>query len=126
MAMGVPKWVPFPSTLTTSLCCLFLCVVFYAAQLVGIEPSGPYSVRVFLEPEIADPGALRLFLYSKEDDLIYWEDLEANAAMARSKGYETVLERFEGSPHVGHMRAHPEQYWSAILRAWKQAVEKKT
>jgi hypothetical protein len=67
--------------------------------------------------------ALRLFLYSKEDDLIWWEDLEEQAANARSKGYTTVLERFEGSPHVGHMRAHPEQYWSTILRCWKQAME---
>jgi hypothetical protein len=39
MAMGVPKWFPFPFVVTTALCCAFMCIVFYAAQLVGIEPS---------------------------------------------------------------------------------------
>ncbi|KAI1815549.1 DUF829-domain-containing protein [Poronia punctata] len=123
MAMGVPKWVPLPFVFSQFLCCLFLCIVFYAAQAAGIEPSGPYSVRVFLEHDMTTPRALRLFMYSREDDLIHWEDLEEQAAIAKRKGYRTVLERFEGSPHVGHMRVHPKQYWAAILRSWNQAME---
>ncbi|KAI0390195.1 DUF829-domain-containing protein [Xylariaceae sp. FL0594] len=129
MAMGVPIPSFLPSLLTfklaQSLCCLFLCVVFYLAQAIGIEPSGPYSVRAFLDPEMADARAVRLFMYSREDDLIGWRDLEENAAVARTKGYDVLLEMFDGSPHVGHMRVHPKQYWAAILNGWKRAMEKK-
>jgi len=110
MAMGVPKWVPMPFVLSQAICCFFLCVVYYAAQLVGIEPSGPYSVRVFLEHDMTTPRALRLFMYSKEDDLIHWRDLEEQAAIARSKGYEVALELFEGSPHVGHSMTTPSPF----------------
>lgn len=42
------------------------------------------------------------------------------AAQATSIGYKTDLEVFEGSPHVGHMRLHPEQYWKKVLSAWKE------
>ncbi|KAI0877229.1 hypothetical protein GGS24DRAFT_448570 [Hypoxylon argillaceum] len=122
MAMGVPKWFPLPFKFSQALCAAFLFLVNYLAIAVGIEPSGPHSARIFTEHAFATPRALRLFCYSKEDDLIYWEDLEEQAATARSKGYTTVLEEFKGSPHVGHMRMHPEQYWGTILRCWEQAM----
>ncbi|KAI1421829.1 hypothetical protein F5Y12DRAFT_717995 [Xylaria sp. FL1777] len=122
MAMGVPKWFPLPFKFTQALCAAFLFVANYLAIAVGIEPSGVHSARIFTEHGYATPKALRLFCYSKEDDLIYWEDLEEQAANARSKGYNTVLEEFKGSPHVGHMRMHPEQYFGTILRCWKQAM----
>ncbi|KAI0410009.1 hypothetical protein F4802DRAFT_10518 [Xylaria palmicola] len=123
MAMGVPKWFPLPLQFTQALCAAFLCLANYLALAMGIEPSGPHSARIFVEHEYATPKALRLFCYSKEDDLIPWEDLEEQAAIAKDRGYKTVLEEFKGSPHVGHMRLHPEQYWSTVLRCWKQAIE---
>ncbi|KAI1436839.1 hypothetical protein GGR50DRAFT_174459 [Xylaria sp. CBS 124048] len=123
MAMGAPKWLPLPFIFVQALCCLFLIFMTYGAIALGLEPSGDQSIRVFNDNGFATPKALRLYCYSKEDDLIYWEDLEKQAAFARSNGYRTVLEEFKGSPHVGHMRMHPEQYWSAILRSWKEAVD---
>ncbi|KAI2641054.1 hypothetical protein GGS21DRAFT_355228 [Xylaria nigripes] len=123
MAMGVPKWFPLPFKFTQALCCIFMILVNYTAVAMGIEPSGQHSVRIFNEHAFATPRALRLFCYSKEDDLIYWKHLEEQAAFARSNGYTTVLEEFKGSPHVGHMRMHPEQYWGTIMRCWEQAHE---
>ncbi|KAI1743319.1 hypothetical protein F4680DRAFT_372491 [Xylaria scruposa] len=123
MAMGVPKYFPLPFKFIQALCAAFLFMVHYLAIVVGIEPSGPHSARIFVEHAFATPRALRLFCYSKEDDLIGWEDLEGHAADAESKGYRTVLEEFKGSPHVGHMRMHPEQYWGTILRCWEQTME---
>ncbi|KAI0200824.1 hypothetical protein F4808DRAFT_460337 [Astrocystis sublimbata] len=123
MAMGVPKWIPLPFKFTQALCAAFLSMANYLALALGIEPAGPQSARIFVEHAYATPRALRLFCYSKEDDLIHWEDLEEHANIAQGKGYQTVLEEFKGSPHVGHMRMHPEQYWSTILRCWEQALE---
>ncbi|KAI1264970.1 DUF829-domain-containing protein [Xylariaceae sp. FL1019] len=122
MAMGMPKWIPWPFAATQAVCCMWLYFMHYLAMAMGIEPSGVQSARVFLDPSIASTRALRLYIYSKEDDLIGWEDLTAFAATARSRGYQTVEEEFLGSPHVGHMRHHPEQYWATILRCWKQAL----
>ncbi|KAI8629664.1 hypothetical protein F5Y19DRAFT_431405 [Xylariaceae sp. FL1651] len=123
MAMGMPKWFPWPFKVTQIICIIFLYMVTYLALAAGIEPSGEYSIKAFLNNSIATPRALRLYMYSKEDDLIYWEDLEKHAAVARSNGYKTVLEMFKGSPHVGHMRLHPEQYWGTILKKWRQTME---
>ncbi|KAI1320872.1 DUF829-domain-containing protein [Xylariaceae sp. FL0255] len=123
MALGMPRWFPWPFSVTQAVCCAYLYFMQYLARAMRIEPSGEYSIKVFLDQTMATPNALRLYMYSKEDDLIYWKDLEAAAATAKSKGYTTVLERFEGSPHVGHMRHHPERYWGVIMQCWKRALE---
>ncbi|KAI0023832.1 DUF829-domain-containing protein [Xylariomycetidae sp. FL0641] len=123
MALGTAKWFPWPFAVTRSVYWAFLWAMHLLAMLLRIEPSGPYSVGVFLDHEMATTRAPRIYMYSKADDLIGWEDVEANAAVAKSKGYKIILERFEDSPHVGHMRLHPEQYWGAIARAWEESMK---
>ncbi|KAI5863658.1 DUF829-domain-containing protein [Durotheca rogersii] len=122
MALGTAKWFPWPFAVTQGLWWAFLHTVNLIETAVGREPSGKYSCRVFLENSMATPRAPRLYMYSKADDLIGWEDVEAHAAVAQSRGYTTVLERFDNSPHVGHMRMHPERYWNAIERCWKASM----
>lgn len=78
-----------------------------------------------LDKNIASGEAPRLYLYSKEDEIIWWEDLEQAVAKVRELGWKTDLEMFEGSPHVGHMRLHPEQYWNKIVECWRLALEGK-
>lgn len=67
-------------------------------------------------------SARRLYLYSKEDELIHWGDIEGQAAVARTAGYEVDTTVFTGSGHVSHMRADPEKYWAAIQFAWKKSL----
>lgn len=73
-----------------------------------------------------DSSHLARFLYNSPPTkgmLFGWrsEALEANAATARCKGYEIVLEGpgYEGSPHVDKMRAPPS---SMVLVLLKQAI----
>ncbi|KAK3064591.1 hypothetical protein LTS18_005803 [Coniosporium uncinatum] len=61
----------------------------------------------------------RCYLYSKEDDMVLWRDIEAHAADAVAEGYDVEKVRFEGSKHVGHMVVDSKRYWSAIERALK-------
>ncbi|KAI0474076.1 hypothetical protein GGR56DRAFT_676508 [Xylariaceae sp. FL0804] len=122
MALAAPRWLP--ARWARRLCWAFLWLMHLLARALRVEEAGPYSCRVFLDPAVATTRAPRLYLYSREDDLIGWRDVEAQAAEARARGYETVLERFEGSPHVGHMRVHPQQYWAAILRCWDMSMER--
>jgi hypothetical protein len=62
--------------------------------------------------------ARRAYVYSEADALVGWRAVEDNAEDARRKGYAVRLVKFEGSPHVAHMRADPERYWKVVVDAW--------
>ncbi|EEP79289.1 predicted protein [Uncinocarpus reesii 1704] len=64
----------------------------------------------------------RCYVYSKEDDLIYWKDVEEHAGQARARGWNVSREVFEDSPHVGHMRTDPQRYWKIVARLLKIAM----
>ncbi|CAL5867854.1 uncharacterized protein PFLUO_LOCUS2075 [Penicillium psychrofluorescens] len=121
MAVGTSKYFPWPFCVTQGLWYSFLWANWGWEQLRGSEPSGVWATRVMMDHSIATTDCTRLYLYSKEDEIIGWEDLEQNVARVKAGGYSVDLEMFEGSPHVGHMRLHPEQYWSKISNSWKAA-----
>jgi hypothetical protein len=59
----------------------------------------------------------RVYVYSEEDTLIAWKDVEAHATEAKRKGFEVRLERFERSAHVAHVRRDERRYWQIVRRA---------
>ncbi|KAI2616776.1 DUF829-domain-containing protein [Hypoxylon sp. NC1633] len=122
MTLGTAKWFPWPFVVTEKMWWTFLYMLYLIEKVIGREFSGSYSTRVFLDHATATPRAPRLYAYSKTDDLIWWEDVEANAARAKNKGYATIMEMFDSSPHVGHMRLHPDKYWGAIRRCWGDSM----
>ncbi|KAF1820771.1 uncharacterized protein K489DRAFT_411984 [Dissoconium aciculare CBS 342.82] len=64
-------------------------------------------------------GRRRTYVYSREDEMIGWRDVEEHAGEAAGEGGFTVeLVRFEGSAHVGHLRRDPERYWRTIEGVW--------
>lgn len=125
MAVGTAKYFPWPFVVTHGLWYAFLWANWAWEWMKGSEPSGVWATRVMLDKNIASGEAPRLYLYSKEDEIIWWEDLEQAVAKVRELGWKTDLEMFEGSPHVGHMRLHPEQYWNKIVECWRLALEGK-
>lgn len=78
-----------------------------------------YTRKAILDPEfvVARTSAGKIetcYIYSDADELVPWKDVEEHAALA-SKGSRVVeLEKFIGTPHVGHMRADPERYWGIV------------
>ncbi|OJJ43553.1 hypothetical protein ASPZODRAFT_73903 [Penicilliopsis zonata CBS 506.65] len=118
MAVGTAKHFPWPVAITQALWYVFLWSNWAWERVRGAEPSGVWATRVLNDHAITLRDAHRLYLYSKEDEIIWWEDLEENVARVRQLGYSADLEMFHGSPHVGHMRMHPEQYWARILSCW--------
>lgn len=122
MAVGTAKFFPWPFVVTQGLWYGFLWANWAWEWVRGSEPSGVWATRVMLDKGIALADAGRLYLYSKEDEIIWWEDLEANVAHVKSLGWPVDMEMFQGSPHVGHMRLHPEQYWNKIVGCWKRAL----
>ncbi|KAJ5630097.1 hypothetical protein N7528_003754 [Penicillium herquei] len=124
MAVGTGKYFPWPIFVTQALWYMFLWGNWAWEQMKGAEASGVWAVRICMDQSICPTDTTRLYLYSKEDEIIWWEDLETNVADVKAAGYPVEMEMFEGSPHVGHMRAHPEQYWNKITSCWKAVIEK--
>jgi hypothetical protein len=122
MSVGAAGWFPWPAAFTQALAAVFLACLYGAGWAIGATSAGEYSTRAVNDARLSDTSAKRLYLYSKEDEIIRWDDIEHHAADARQKGWSVTAELFEGTPHVGHMRAHPEQYWAAIAAAWREAA----
>ncbi|KAF2824215.1 DUF829-domain-containing protein [Ophiobolus disseminans] len=71
-----------------------------------------------------DLTAPRCYLYSKEDALIAWQDVNEHAEESMQMGMSVNKVLFGGSGHVGHARKEPERYWSAVMATWRStAVE---
>ncbi|PVI04593.1 hypothetical protein DM02DRAFT_611420 [Periconia macrospinosa] len=62
----------------------------------------------------------RLYLYSKNDDMVGWEEVEEHAEEARGAGWEVTTVRFEKSGHVAHVREDEARYWNEVLGAWER------
>jgi hypothetical protein len=125
LALGASRFLPWPFVITQALAALFLGCLHGFGWLIGATSAAEFSTGAVNDAALSDSSAKRLYLYSKEDDIIHWKDIEGHAADARQKGWSVTADLFEGTPHVGHMRAHPEQYWGAIASAWKEAVARK-
>ncbi|KAK4171680.1 hypothetical protein QBC36DRAFT_365636 [Triangularia setosa] len=126
MAIGASRILPFvPFIFIQTMAVVFLAMLHGIGQIMGATSAAMFSVAAVNDPALSDITSKRLYLYSKEDDIIHWEDIEKHAADARSKGWDVSAETFEGTSHVGHMKAHPERYWIAISTAWKDAVKKR-
>lgn len=123
MAMGLGPYLPWPTIVTQGLCAMFLAGHRLWENLTGRESASIFSSAAINNEIYEIKSARRLYLYSKEDDIIGWKDIEAHEAEAKQRGYKTDSVMFEGSGHVGHLRLAPEQYWAAIQGAWKQAIE---
>lgn len=125
LALVSVSWVPLPAILLQSLWATFLVTteVFFWVSGWKEDQVGRILAEGIRDPKVMSTRVPRLYLYSKGDELVSWEDVEEHVAVARGRGYKCFVERFEESPHVGHMRRYPERYWGAIKRAWESSVE---
>jgi hypothetical protein len=123
MALGAAG-VPLPFWMMKSIAFAFLSTLQVVGWAIGRVSAAEYSVQAVNQPELSSLEAKRLYLYSKEDDIIHWQDIETHAAVARQWGYDVDMELFDGTPHVGHMREWPEQYWGKIKETWDGVVKK--
>lgn len=123
MTVGTASWFPWPAFVTQGIWGTFLVATRLWGNLIGHEFPGVYAVRIVEDEDYETKDAKRLYMYSKEDDVIAYQDIEGYAAGSAAKGWGVRTELFEGTGHVGHMRQHPEQYWKAVADAWTWAVK---
>ncbi|KAF3386325.1 Transmembrane protein 53 [Penicillium rolfsii] len=67
-----------------------------------------------VQPATAKGVLTRCYIYSDGDELVDWRDVEKHASESEASGWKVRREKFQGTPHVGHMRAQPERYWSIV------------
>ncbi|OJJ08605.1 hypothetical protein ASPVEDRAFT_47742 [Aspergillus versicolor CBS 583.65] len=80
-----------------------------------------------LRTELNDPGlfgksARRFYLYSREDEMVRWQDVERHLREGREKGFVADGVRFETGPHCALAMVDEERYWTSVQRAWEGTI----
>lgn len=124
---------PLLKYLLVHLAVRLLCAAYWVAQcvlgrLLSLSLDRTYAVHND-PPAAAHEEVRRTYIYSREDRMIDFRDVEAHAAEARRKGVvggggggeeEGVrLERFQGTEHVAHVRGDAVRYWRVVKETWE-------
>ncbi|KAF2852673.1 hypothetical protein T440DRAFT_392016 [Plenodomus tracheiphilus IPT5] len=67
-----------------------------------------------------DKRVPRVYLYSRADLMVGFEEADEHADIAKGKGWDVTKVQFEKSAHCGHVREDEGKYWGAIMEAWKK------
>ncbi|KAJ5288189.1 hypothetical protein N7478_003875 [Penicillium angulare] len=73
------------------------------------------------DTSIFGAGTRRLYMYSKEDAMVQWEDVESHIGDAKAKGYEVDSAYFEHGTHCGLIMEETNRgrYWGMVRGFWK-------
>ncbi|KAL7944252.1 hypothetical protein V8C42DRAFT_326289 [Trichoderma barbatum] len=93
------------------------------AIVTGLQNAGLMRSVKHLRAHLNDPAVLgtseRLYLYSKADRVVRWEDVEAHIEDAKTQqGLCVQGVAFHGSPHCALVRDHGDKYWQTITSYW--------
>ncbi|KAL4943453.1 hypothetical protein BDV06DRAFT_189807 [Aspergillus oleicola] len=96
--------------------------------ILGLEKIGLAqsvdALRVDLNrPEVFGGSARRLYLYSAEDEIVRWEDVEGHMKEGREKGYNVDGVRFDTGQHCALVMVDEELYWISVQRAWEGTIK---
>lgn len=58
----------------------------------------------------------RVYIYSSNDALTAYKDVELHAAEAKDKGFSVALEKYVNSAHVAHLRMDETRYWNTVKK----------
>ncbi len=67
-----------------------------------------------------DKTVPRVYLYSRVDTMVGFEEADEHADLAKEKGWDVTKVIFDKSPHCAHIREDSAKYWAAIMEAWKR------
>lgn len=78
------------------------------------------DLRISLnDPDTFGPNAKRLYIYSKEDVMVGWEEVQSHFEEAKSQGHVADQVVFETGSHCTLMVEDADRYWTAIQRFWE-------
>jgi pimeloyl-ACP methyl ester carboxylesterase len=92
-----------------------LCLLYLALFVTRAEDTITRLRKQLNDHKLFSPDVPRLYIYSKADQLVPYQDVKSHADDAKMKGYRATSEvLFETSAHCAHAMAHKEQYWQAV------------
>ena len=103
-----------------SLLYLFLSILWIVLTVTGRTSTVDRVWKELNDPDLITVKAIREYIYSRADRLVFWKDVENHADEAEAKGYQVRKEAFENTGHVAHMRVEPERYWSEVAALWNR------
>jgi hypothetical protein len=98
---------------------LLLVCTFVANLVMRRENKMVIICRELNDETVFDNGVPRLYLYSRADTMVGFEEADEHADIATAKGWDVTKVQFEKSSHCGHVREDEGKYWSAVMSAWK-------
>lgn len=101
---------------------LFVNVAFVWA--IGQEFPGVFTMQAVDDETLETRQTNKMSLYSKEDDMILDQDIEALSEEMEEKGYQVWSVMFEGSGPVKHMQKSSGKYWRSVKDGWRWALER--
>jgi len=69
-----------------------------------------------------NPKVPRMYLYSRADMMVGFEEADEHADMAEARGWAVTRVHFENSAHCGHVREDAAKYWASIMDLWKKGL----
>jgi hypothetical protein len=88
--------------------------------LIGVKNNVISRTRERLEDtQYWDIGIPRCYLYSENDELIWWKDIEEHGMQASRRGTPVLLVKFQKSMHCAHVRENEGAYWDAVMDTWE-------
>lgn len=115
MILSFPKNIVWRFLGALAIHCFLIFVFIYVA--CGNENPASFWRRTPLEESSPARGAR--YLFSKEDRMIEWTDIEQHAEEARRKGWKVKEVLFEGSGHCAHLNIDRRRYVEAVNSVWK-------
>lgn len=99
---------------------LYLAVLgIVGSETVGFRKPLCEAVQEQLnDPGVFDPGAVRVYLSSTTDDIVYTEEALAHRDEAAIRGYRTETVLFNRAAHCALAREDEAKYWGTIASAW--------
>ncbi|THU94893.1 hypothetical protein K435DRAFT_860068 [Dendrothele bispora CBS 962.96] len=104
--------------------------ILYPFRIIRTRIFGTVPLFTRLKNGLAAPSILpwfdqstpRLYIYSRQDEMVPFDEVREHVAHVREAGLNVREEAFENSPHVAHARTDPPRYWNAVQELWSSAV----
>lgn len=122
MQVGL-KPVPFPMREIMLLVLTVLLAIHRLGQMLGMGDTVARARNALKDKTLISVRAVRLYIFSKSDELVPWEHVEDHANEAQETGCVVRRMMFEDTHHVAHAVVHGEKYWKAVDDLWAEAVK---
>ena len=99
-------------------------LVLFCTMIVDVvlhrEKKMAVLCRELNNEDVFDNTVPRVYVYSRVDEIVKFEDVEEHADIAESKGWDVTRVHFNNSAHCGHVREDEAKYWATIMEAWRK------